>query len=191
MELCLTDEEQAQAASLMTDRIGKQFRQLPLIGFGPGSKWPSKLWPEERFAELGQQIISQLGAYPVIFGGPEEFPLGERLLAKWGRGVNLAGQLGIRQAAAALKACRLYVGNDTGTMHLAAAVATPCVGIFAAHDWPGRWYPYSAEHLVLRHSVSCEGCLLKVCVKEGMRCIKSVTVNDVFAACRQLWRPTK
>lgn len=187
MDLCLTSEERAQAASLMVNRIGKQYRQLPLIGFGPGSKWPSKLWPEERFSELGHMIISQLGAYPVIFGGPEEFPIGERLLSKWGRGVNLAGHLGVRQAAAALGDCRLYVGNDTGTMHLAAAVGTPCVGIFAAHDWPGRWYPYRTKHIVLRHSVPCEGCLLNVCVDEGMRCMKLVTVNDVFAACQQLW----
>lgn len=188
MELCLTNEEQEQVACWMTDRIGKRFNQLPLIGIGPGSKWPSKVWPVERFAELGQRLIAQLGVYPIIFGSSEEYDLGERLVAQWGRGANAAGQLGVRQAAAVLKACRLYVGNDTGTMHLAAAVGVPCVGIFAAIDWPGRWYPYGAKHIVLRRSVPCEGCLLRICIDEEMRCLKLVSVDDVFVACQQVWR---
>lgn len=188
MELCLTNDEQEQVTCWMLDHIGKRFNQLPLIGVGPGSKWPSKVWPEERFAELGQRLIAQLGAYPIIFGGSEDYDRGERLVAQWGQGTNAAGQLGVRQAAAALKACRLYVGNDTGTMHLAAAVGVPCVGIFAAHDWPGRWYPYGAKHIVLRRSVPCEGCLLRICLDEGMRCLKLISVNDVFAACQQAWR---
>lgn len=189
MELCLTNEEQEQAIRWMIDHIGKQFNQLPLIGVGPGSKQPSKVWPEERFAELGQRLIAKFGAYPIIFGGSEEYDLGERLLAQWGRGANAAGQLGVRQAAATLKACRLYVGNDTGTMHLAAAVGVPCVGIFSAHNWPGLWYPYGTKHIILRRSVPCEGCLLRVCIDEGMRCLKLVSVDDVFAACQQMWRP--
>jgi len=189
MELCLTNEEQEQAACWIIDRIGKQFNQLSLIGIGPGSKWPSKVWSEERFAELGRRLIAQLGAYPIVFGSSEEYDLGERLVARWGRGANAAGQLGVRQAAAVLKACRLYVGNDTGTMHLAAAVGAPCVGIFAAHDWPGRWYPYGAKHIILRRAVPCEGCLLRICIDGGMRCLKLVSVNDVFVACQQVWRP--
>ena len=63
-------------------------------------------------------------------------------------------------------------------MHLAAAVGTPCVAIMSALDWPGRWVPYGQGHIVLRRSVPCEGCLLKVCDKEGMRCLKEIEIDE-------------
>lgn len=155
------------------------------VGFGPGSKWASKVWPEERFIEVGRQLVQTLGIFPVIFGGPEDRKLGERLVNAWGRGANAAGELPVRQAAAALSRCRLYVGNDTGTMHLAAAVGTPCVVLMSALDWPGHWNPYGSGHMVLRRSVPCEGCLLKVCEREGMRCLKEIGVAEVVDACRK------
>jgi ADP-heptose:LPS heptosyltransferase len=159
---------------------------VALVGIGPGSKWPSKIWPEERFAALGRALWEQLALFPIVFGGPGDSPLASRLLKQWGHGASAAGELAVRPAAAALARCRLFVGNDTGTMHLAAAVRTPCVGIFAALDWPGRWYPNGPGHIVLRRAVSCEGCLLSVCSTEGMRCLKEIYVEDVFEACRKI-----
>src|SRR5205085_2524024 len=102
----------------------------------------------------------------------------------WGTGTSAAGLLDVRTAAAVLARCRLFVGNDTGTLHLAAAAGTPCVGVFAAQDWPGRWQPYGLGHTVLRRPVPCEGCRLTVCTREGMRCLREITVEDVLAACR-------
>jgi heptosyltransferase III len=157
-----------------------------VIGFGAGSKWPSKVWPEERFAELGSRLIKSRNVFPIVFGGPEDRALGERLIKTWGCGANAAGALSVREAAAALKNCDAYVGNDTGTMHLAASVGTRCVAIMAAVDWPSRWNPYGQGHLVLRRDVPCEGCLLRVCEREGMKCLKEISVDDVFAACCQL-----
>ena len=154
-----------------------------IVGFGPSSKWPSKVWPEERFAELGSRLIKFAEVFPIVFGGLEDRALGERLIQTWGRGANAAGALSVRAAAAALKHCDAYVGNDTGTMHLAAAIGTRCVGIMAAIDWPGRWNPYGQGHLVLRRTVPCEGCLLRVCQREGMKCLKEIVVDDVFDAC--------
>jgi ADP-heptose:LPS heptosyltransferase len=159
---------------------------VSLIGIGPGSKWPSKVWPEERFAEVGKKLIGELGLYPIVLGGPEDAALAARLVKTWGSGANAAGALDIRPAAAALTHCRLYVGNDTGTMHLAAAVGTPCGAVFSAQDWPGRWYPYGMGHTVLRRRVACEGCLLQVCEREGLRCLKEISVDEVLSACREV-----
>jgi ADP-heptose:LPS heptosyltransferase len=158
----------------------------PVVGFGPGSKWPSKVWPLERYAALGQRLVAELDAFPIVFGGPEDRELGERLLAQWGRGANAAGELNVRQAAAVLRLCQLYVGNDTGTMHLAAAVGTTCVVAFAAQDWPGRWYPYGDQHVVLRRPVPCEGCMLSVCTEHGMACMMEISVEDMWRACQQV-----
>jgi ADP-heptose:LPS heptosyltransferase len=156
-----------------------------LVGVGPGSKMPAKVWPEERFLAVGHFLIKEFGMVPIVFGGKEERALGDRLITAWGNGVNAAGELNVRQAAAALARCQLYVGNDTGTMHLAAAVNTPCIGIFSAHNWPGKWYPYGNSHIVLRESVPCEGCILKVC-NRNMECLKKISVESVFSACQHV-----
>lgn len=185
IDLELTAEEKAAAESWLNIRVKDRNRRL-LVGFGPGSKWPSKIWSEDRFKEVGLQLIREYGVYPIVFGGPEDKALGERLVAHWKDGSTAAGALTPRESAAALAQCALYVGNDTGTMHLAAAVGTPCVAIMAALDWPGRWVPYGPDHLVLRRSVPCEGCLLKVCDKEAMRCLKMIEVGEVLSACSQL-----
>jgi ADP-heptose:LPS heptosyltransferase len=183
IDLRLSGEELAAARGwlarqLAADHMGN------LVGVVPGAKMPSNVWPEERYIELGRALVNQLGVYPVVFGGPELSALGSRLIGAWGCGVNAAGRLSVRQAAAALSHCELFVGNDTGTMHLAAAVNTPCVGIYGARNWPGRWYPYGGGHRVLRRSVTCEGCHLFECIEHDMKCLKLISVNEAVAACR-------
>jgi heptosyltransferase-3 len=183
--LQLTEDEK-QSANLWWRENIRITGMGQIVGFGPGSKWPSKVWPEERFLEVGRRLIENQNIFPVVFGGPGDRKVAERLLNAWGRGANAAGELSVRPAAAALAQCRLYVGNDTGTMHLAAAVGTKCVAIMSALDWPGHWNPYGAGHTVLRRSVPCEGCLLKVCEREGMRCLKEISVEDVVEACEAM-----
>lgn len=184
-DLELTDEERSTADDWLRRQI-PVFGACRIVGFGPGSKAPSKVWPEERFADLGSRLTREHNIYPIVFGGPEDRELADRLIGVWGKGANAAGALSPRQAAAALSRCVMYVGNDTGTMHLAAAVATPCVVAMCAQDWPGHWNPYGKGHVVLRRSVACEGCFLKVCITEGMRCLKEIEVDAVMAACRQV-----
>lgn len=183
MDLALTATEHAAAESWLLANVPADAREAGLVGIGPGSKQPSKVWPEERFLALGRRLVAEHRIYPVVFGGPEDGPVGERLVRAWGRGGNAAGALPIRVTAATLSRCRLYVGNDTGTMHLAAAVGIPCVAIFSARDWPGRWYPYGDGHTVLRQAVNCEGCLLEVCTREGLRCLTGIHVDAVAGAC--------
>jgi heptosyltransferase-3 len=180
--LDLTAEEQRETSLWWGTNVPAIWAHC-VVGFGPGSKCPSKVWPEERFLDVGRQLIQSHDIFPVVFGGFENRELGQRLLSAWGRGANAAGELSVRHAAVALSYCRLYVGNDTGTMHLAAAVGTPCVAIMAAIDWPGHWNPYGTGHTVLRRSVPCQGCLLHICEREGMRCLKEIAVEDVVASC--------
>ena len=156
------------------------------VAFSPGSKGASKRWPEAHFAQVGAHLIRGWDAFPVVFGGPEEAGLGDRLVEAWGRGLNTAGHLSIRQSAAALSFCRLFVGSDSGPTHLAAAVGVPCVGIYAAIDFPGRWHPYGRQHIVIRHDLECAGCMLVRCTTRETRCIKSITVQEVIAACDRL-----
>jgi glycosyltransferase involved in cell wall biosynthesis/ADP-heptose:LPS heptosyltransferase len=158
------------------------------VGIGPGSKMPAKRWPEERYREVVAGLIAAADVWPVIFGGPEDRAVGERLLAAWGRGYNAAGELSLRGSPAALRHCRIYLGNDTGTMHLAAAAGVPCVAVFSAREWPGMWYPYGVPQRVFRTAIECEGCALEVCTEKQNECLTRIQPAAVLAACRELLR---
>ncbi len=185
IDLQLSDEEKQKAVQFIDSHLSSGNKSL-LMGFGPGSNWPSKIWPKEKYAETGNQIICRYNILPVVFGSPEDRQLGDWLIKKWGKGINAAGVLNVREAAAVLKHCRLYIGNDTGTMHLAAAVGTPCVAVFSSQDWPGRWNPYGKQHIVLRSAVPCEGCKAYTCPKESIDCLNAISISNVFNACESL-----
>ncbi len=108
-------------------------REGSLIGLGPTANWDGKIWPGARFVALFEALAARLpGATAVIFGGPGE---GERaaaapVLAGLPGAIDLVGRLSLPQAAAALARCALFIGNDSGLMHLAASTGTPTLGLF-------------------------------------------------------------
>lgn len=181
-DLGITDDENASSDRWLESMTDPAERSRPMIAVAPGSKWESKIWAEERYSEVISQLINENGILPIIFGGPEDREKGDRLISEWKTGINSAGQLSVRQSAALLQRCALYVGNDTGTMHLAAAVGTPCVAIFAAIDWIGRWEPFGSKNTVFRKTVECEGCQTADCFNNH-KCLDLVTTNEVFTAC--------
>lgn len=180
MDLCIERSVYEKVDHWLKERGVVEGRKL--VAFGPGSKMPSKIWPLENYAELGRLLIHHFDIYPLVFGGPEDCSLGQKLLVSWGKGINAAGVLSLKEASVTIQRCSLYVGNDTGTMHLAAAAGTKCVAIFSSRDIPGKWDPYGSGHIVLRKRVPCEGCLLEKC-PNNMECIKLITVKEVFNAC--------
>ena len=122
-----------------------------------------------------------------MLGGCEDAVLGDALCRAWGeRSHNFAGVFSVYESAALLERCCGYLGNDTGTMHLAAMVGTPCVGLFSARDYPGQWEPYGQGHTVLRHETDCAGCMLEVCHERDNECLQRISVDEVFGAVRQL-----
>ena len=155
------------------------------IAVGPGSKMPVKVWPAERYLKVVQQLIQEFDIWPVVFGGPEDKFLAESMVSKWARGYVAAGSLKVRESIAAMKKCAFYIGNDSGTMHMAVAAGLKCVAIFSSRDYPGKWEPYADGHIVLRTPISCEGCMLLDCIDHKMKCILAVTVEKVMSACRE------
>lgn len=180
--LFIPEKEREQAERiLVTEGINPE---KILLAVGPGSKMPAKRWPKGRFAELGSRLLR---AFPdvelLVLGGQEDVGLGDELCRLWGRcAYNLAGKLSPYGSAVALEKCLAYVGNDTGTMHLAAMVGTPCVAIFSARDYPGKWEPYGEGHEVLRHELECSGCMLESCDSYSNECLTRITVDEVFSA---------
>ena len=122
----IAPEDHAHAALLLPE--GKV-----LIGLGPTANWSGKVWPVERFAALFRQLEQSMpGAVPVVFAGPgdAERDMAAPLLAALPCAVDLCGRLSLPEVAACLSRCSLFVGNDSGLMHLAAAAGTPTLGLF-------------------------------------------------------------
>ena len=104
-----------------------------LIGLGPTANWAGKIWPAERFVALNERLSQGLpGARAVVFGGPgdAERAAAAPVLEALPGAVDLVGSLTLPQVAACLRRCALFVGNDSGLMHLAASAGTPTLGLF-------------------------------------------------------------
>jgi heptosyltransferase III len=179
------EAERLRAKSIVE---GAGFSGYPLVAFAPGSKMQAKTWPEDRYETVGRELLRENpNLRLVVLGAAHERPIGDRLCREWGpRALNVAGQLTIGESAALLERCCVYVGNDTGTMHLAASVGTACVAIFSARDNPGKWEPRGARHVVLRHDVPCAGCMLETCIERGRACLMAIEPPEVVAAARFL-----
>lgn len=157
-----------------------------LVGFSPGAVGSVlKRWHPERFAELAVRIRDAYGAGILLFGASEEQTLGEeicRMAAKPGL-VNLAGQTSLEEAIALIGSCGLFVTNDSGLMHVAAALDVPLVGIFGPTD-PGRTAPWSKRYTLVRdEDVDCAGCKMRKCKYEH-KCMNAITVELAFDAVR-------
>lgn len=125
----------------------------PLIALGPTANWPGKLWPPERFAELfGALAAGALpGAVPVVLGGPgaAERAMAAPLLALLPEAIDLVGALSLPEAAACLARADLYIGNDSGLMHLAAAAGCPTLGLFGPTP-AGEYAPAGCRAVAVR-----------------------------------------
>jgi ADP-heptose:LPS heptosyltransferase len=107
--------------------------QAPIIGLGPTANWPGKIWPADRFIALTNALAAQLpNARIAIFGGPgpAERAAAAPVLAAFPAATDLVGQQTLSQAAACLARCTIFIGNDSGLMHLAASAGTPTLGLF-------------------------------------------------------------
>jgi ADP-heptose:LPS heptosyltransferase len=160
----------------------------PLIACCPGTKIDAKDWTEENWAHLLTQLAVTHASHAIAFiGAADERERSERLRACWpGPSANLCGDLTPRESAAAIARAVLYLGHDTGPMHLAAAAGVPCVAIFSARNKPGEWYPHGDAHRVLYHRTDCFDCHLERCDIRAKECILSITAEEVLAEVRAL-----
>ncbi len=153
----------------------------PLIALAPGAKLEPNRWPPERFVEVGRHLERQ-GCAVVIVGGAADAALGEQIARGIGAAAqSLAGRTTLLESCEVLRRCSLVVCNDSGVQHLAAAVGTPCVSLFACRDFKGKWRPHGAQHAVIRKWVECDTCFLDKCPYDN-RCIKLIEVGEVITA---------
>jgi len=161
----------------------------PAGGQNPGMTLSAKRWPAERYAALIGRLQAERGGRVAVVGGKEDVALAERICEQAGGApTNLAGRLSFDELGALLERAQLFIGNDTGAMHLAVAVGAPTVAIFGPSD-PRQYGPYGTRGRAVWNPPACAPCLARgrwngAC--RDFRCIEGVTAEQVWAAATEL-----
>ena len=178
-DLRLTNTEEAEA-----DRLLEVFTNSPIVAISLGTKASSKDWGLDNWLTLLNRLNTSLGTWNlVIIGAPDEQSVAEQCMQVWqGASLSLCGQTTARVSAAVLRQATLFVGHDSGPMHLAGCVGTPCVAIFSARNLPNQWFPRGDNNRILYHRTECAGCGLIDCIEHQKKCILSISVDEVEEA---------
>ncbi len=167
----------------------KKFRldsvSIPIFGINPGAEYgPAKRWPADRFIAAALEIRKQMPCHWLIFGGPSDQQIADHIAQGIGSSVsNLAGQTSLRELMAALKLCRIFLANDTGPMHVAAALGVPVATIFGSTS-PELTAPLPANESslkILRSDAPCSPCFLRECPID-FRCMNGIEIDQVVKA---------
>ena len=170
--------EQAAVAGLLKEYGVDASR--PLVALNPLTRWETKMWRCDRFAELADRIIDNFDAAVVFTGSAADRGLLASIIAAMKHpAVNLGGRTTLKELAVLYTKCALAVTTDTGPMHLAAAVGTPVVALFGPTA-PWRTGPYGAIHKVVRAELECSPCFRRQC--PTFTCMERISVDQVMAA---------
>jgi heptosyltransferase-2 len=155
----------------------------PLIGLAAGAAYgPAKEWPATRFAALADLLAERLGAECVLVGSPGERARSEEVAAATRAGALVAaGATDVGELVALLSLCAGFVGNDSGSMHVAGALGVPTVGIFGSTR-PGRTAPLGGRATVVYHAIECSPCLKRTCRFGHYRCLTEIDAPEVARA---------
>jgi heptosyltransferase-2 len=158
-----------------------------VIGLNPSATFgPAKQWFPERFAALGDRLAKSHDAAILIFGGPSDRKLGRSIVKMMkSPAVDLSGRTSLGEAMALIDRCDAFVTNDSGLMHVAAALSTPLVAIFGSTN-STTTSPYSDTSRIVRVPIECSPCMQPVCPLGHMNCMQRVTVEMVAGAVEDL-----
>jgi heptosyltransferase III len=178
--LGLSADEQKQAHGYLSGTIDDS----PFFALSVGTKAQTSDWTQPNWLALVRALNDRYSDRGLVMvGSPDEYDRSESLLNNWsGRRLNLCGKPSPRVSAAILGKADLYLGHDSGPMHLAANVGTPCVAVFSARMHPGVWYPRGNGHQLIYHKTECANCKLFVCVTNNKKCILSISKDEVLEA---------
>ncbi|MDD5596211.1 MAG: lipopolysaccharide heptosyltransferase II, partial [Candidatus Omnitrophica bacterium] len=172
------------------EKVDKLFEELSilktdkLLAVHPAASCPSRIWPNDRFAAVADKLIEKYGFKVLILAASKDKALAEEVKKHMShQAINLAGETSISMLASVLKRCQLFISNDSGPVHIAAALGTPVISIFGRNQ-PGlsplRWAPLGPKARTIHKNVGCVECLAHNCLK-GFACLKAIKVEEVIS----------
>jgi lipopolysaccharide heptosyltransferase II len=160
----------------------------PFIVIHAGASAPSRRYPAESFAAAARRLYLDHGCQLVFTGSVQEEPLVDSIIAAAGvPAISLAGETSLEELAALLARAALLISNNTGPVHLAAAVGTPVVDLYALTNL--QHAPWQVPHELLYHDVPCKNCYKSICPEEHHNCLRLVSPEAVVAVACRLMKP--
>lgn len=157
----------------------KKVPQQRMVLINPGAGWETKLWGVDNYAALADRLVSDLGCAVIFLWGPSELSMVKSIRKKMCQPSWQACPTTLKQSMALMQRAHLFVAGDTGPLHMAAALNTPCVGIYGPSS-PERNGPYGNIHRIVQAAqaaVPCRNCFRRYCSHKT--CMKSITVSQV------------
>ncbi len=186
LELWVDAEEQAFANAFLAQHGIQPGEKI--VALHPFATNEPRAWHEDDFADVARTLQEKFSARALIFGGKSDQPAADRLRQKISSTtLNIAGQTTLRQSIALLSRCALLVGNDSGIMHLAAALGVPLIALFGPGA-PNRFGPWTDRARVIYHNFPCSPCRQRYfldCAPSARNkppCLEAISVREVLAA---------
>lgn len=194
LQLTVSDADRAFAEAYLLDQgVTAGTRVVALHPGGEGFRG-LKRWPRKRFAALADELVRRYGAKVVLLGGADEVELASAVAgAMVEKAINAAGHTTLKQTAAIMERCELFIGNDSCPMHIAAAVGTPVVAIYGPSN-PWNYHPFGAQHVIVSADLPCQPCFHLVGAVplwgyshcRNARCLEPISVDRVLAVAGRL-----
>ncbi len=165
-----------------------------VAGINAGSAWPTKRWPARKWARLIKKLSAARGGKVLMVGGPGEKDWNAEIerLAGAGHCLNFTGRTSMPELMEAIRPLKVFISNDSGPMHIAAAMGVPAVGIFGPTTRELGFFPYGPGNRVIETPLACRPCALhgsKKCPRGHFLCMRLLTVDEVFKAAQDLAKP--
>lgn len=158
-----------------------------IVGINPGATYgPAKQWPLDRYAHLADKIQAFTGGRIIIFGGPNDRKLGKKISQKMQhRPIDLSGKTSLGEAMALIERCDLFITNDSGLMHVAAALDVPLIAVFGSTNSITTG-PLSQNSRIVQVPLECSPCLRPECPKGHLNCMDQISVEMVFSGVKDM-----
>jgi len=185
MSMSLSKADMDSADLLLRD-FGEESSIYPIVVIHAGVPTMIKCWSVEKYVRLADRLSQEYSARIIFVGDESEKQAAQSVISSMnGEAINLSGGTTLGQLAAVLKKADLFVGNDSGPMHLAAVFGTRVIGLFGPTS-PQRFGPYGDHCFALRMEPDCPPCMRNECKKPGHKCIDQISVDDVMEVVKQI-----
>ncbi|MEK7722471.1 MAG: glycosyltransferase family 9 protein, partial [Elusimicrobiota bacterium] len=177
-------------SSSLSPRPSSFMPDVVTAGINAGSAWPTKRWPQRRWARLIKKLAAARGGRTLLVGGPGERDWNAEIerLAGPENCLNLTGKTTLPELMEAIRPLKIFISNDSGPMHIAAALGVPAVGIFGPTTRELGFFPYGPGNKVIETQLACRPCALhgsRKCPHGHFLCMRLLTVEEVFKAAQE------